>query len=154
MKKMLTLGIMTMLMLALVTTYSLAMEMAPLNVDEVLTKIRQGQGISSAEPIDLKKVSFGQFEELGDAVMELIVGNHDLHEQLDASLGGDGSATLTAFHTRLGYNYLNDYPNGILNLMSGGMMSGFGSGMMGGFGSGMMGTFDLSKCPAFNTTTR
>jgi hypothetical protein len=55
---------------------------------------------------------------------------------MDKNMGGDGSATLTALHKKIGYNYIDGYPNGMMNLMSGGMM---GNGMMGSFGwSGMI----------------
>ena len=80
-----------------------------------------------------------------------MIGNTEVHDQMDLRLGGDGSASLTAFHTRLGYNYLVGYPNGMMSLMTAGMMGniknsdgtvGWG-GMMGnsnyrGYG-GMMG---------------
>ena len=51
-----------------------------------------------------------------------MIGNSAIHDQMDIKLGGDGSASLTAFHIRLGYNYLVGYPNGMMSLMTAGMM--------------------------------
>lgn len=142
MRKMLTLGIITMMIVSVFAFSAFAQEMGPMDVNDVLAQIRQQQGIGTADKIDVKKVSAGDLETLGDAVMELMIGNNALHEQMDKNLGGDGSANLTAFHTRLGYNYLSGYPNGMLNLMTGGMMGVFNEGMMGYFRTGgMMGSF-------------
>lgn len=137
MKKIITLAILTMMIAAVFAVSALAQDMGPMDIGDVLSEIRQEQGISTTDTIDVKKVSAGELEKLGDAVMELMVGNNALHEQMDERLGGDGSVNLTAFHTRLGYNYLSGYPNGLLNLMTGGMMGYFGAGgMMGSFGWG------------------
>lgn len=137
MKKIITLAILTMMIAAVFAVSALAQDMGPMDIGDVLSEIRQEQGISTTDTIDVKKVSAGELEKLGDAVMELMVGNNALHEQMDERLGGDGSVNLTAFHTRLGYNYLSGYPNGMLNLMTGGMMGYFGAGgMMGSFGWG------------------
>jgi hypothetical protein len=142
MKKIITLAILTMMITAVFTVSALAQDMGPMNIADVLAEIRQEQGIGAADTIDVKKVSAGELEKLGDAVMELMIGNNALHEQMDVRLGGDGSANLTAFHTKLGYNYLSGYPNGMMNLMTGGMMDVFSGGMMGYFGAGgMMGYF-------------
>ena len=137
MKKIITLAILTMMIAAVFAVSALAQDMGPMDIGDVLAEIRQEQGIGTTDTIDVKKVSAGELEKLGDAVMELMVGNNALHEQMDERLGGDGSVNLTAFHTRLGYNYLSGYPNGMLNLMTGGMMGYFGAGgMMGSFGWG------------------
>ena len=142
MKKIITLAVLTMMVAAVFAVSALAQDMGPMNISDVLAEIRQEQGIGTTDTIDVKKVSAGELEKLGDAVMELMVGNNALHEQMDVQLGGDGSANLTAFHTRLGYNYLSGYPNGMLNLMTGGMMGVYSGGMMGYFGAGgMMGSF-------------
>jgi len=92
------------------------------SVDTILTEIQQEQGVASADQIDPDKVSQAKLEELGDSVMEAMIGNTKTHDQMDIRLGGDGSASLTAFHTRLGYNYLVGYPNGMMSLMTSGMM--------------------------------
>jgi len=135
----------TALIVFIVMSFSIlaiAADMAPKSIDTVLSEIRQEQGISSTDTIDVDKVSAAKLEELGDSVMEVMIGNSAMHEQMDARLGGEGSASLTAFHKKLGYNYLSGYPNGMMNLMSGGMMSTYQSGMMGYFNQGsMMGSF-------------
>lgn len=142
MKKIISLAILTMMIAAVFAVSALAQDMGPMDIGDVLAEIRQEQGIGTTDTIDVKKVSAGELEKLGDAVMELMVGNNELHEQMDEQLGGDSSANLTAFHTRLGYNYLSGYPNGMMNLMTGGMMGYFGGGLMGYFGPGsMMGSF-------------
>lgn len=142
MKKIITLAIFSMMIAAVFAVSASAQDMGPMDIGDVLAEIRQEQGIDTTDTIDVKKVSAGELEKLGDAVMELMIGNNALHEQMDERLGGDGSANLTAFHTRLGYNYLSGYPNGMMNLMTGGMMGFFGGGMMGYFGAGgMMGSF-------------
>ncbi len=122
------------------------------NVETILTEIQQEQGVETAEQIIADKVSQAKLEELGDSVMETMIGNTERHDQMDIRLGGDGSASLTAFHVKLGYNYLSGYPNGMMALMTSGMMgptnekynSNYGGEMMGnynnGFG-GMMGYF-------------
>lgn len=120
----------------------LAADMAPKSIDVVLSEIRQEQGIKGTDTINVDKVSAAKLEELGDSVMEVMIGNSAMHEQMDERLGGEGSASLTAFHKKLGYNYLSGYPNGMMNLMSGGMMSTYQGGMMGYFNQGgMMGSF-------------
>jgi hypothetical protein len=121
---------------------TLAADMGPKSIDVVLSEIRQEQGINNTDTINVDKVSAAKLEELGDSVMEVMIGNSAMHEQMDTRLGGDGSASLTAFHKKLGYNYLSGYPNGMMNLMSGGMMSTYQGGMMGYFNQGsMMGSF-------------
>ena len=142
MKKFISLAILTMMIAVLFDFSAEAQDMGPMNIGDVLAEIRQKQGIGTTDTIDVTKVSAGELEKLGDAVMELMVGNNALHEQMDENLGGDGSANLTAFHTRLGYNYISGYPNGMMNLMSGGMMGLYSGGMMGYFSAGgMMGSF-------------
>ena len=98
------------------------------SVDTILTEIQQEQNVTSADLINPDKVSQAKLEELGDSVMEAMIGNTKTHDQMDMRLGGDGSASLTAFHTRLGYNYLVGYPNGMMSLMTSGMMGSNGSG--------------------------
>ena len=140
--------IILILTLALLTVFSLASisyadPMKPMSIETVMSEIRKELGIADSEKIDPSKVSQAMLEKLGDSVMETMIGNTAMHDQMDFNLGGDGSAALTAFHVKLGLNYLSDYPNGMMNLMSGGMMrnnntypaSGWNmNGMMGSFG--------------------
>lgn len=142
MKKILISSILVVLVAVSFSVLTLAAEMGPKSLEAVLSEIRQEQGINTTDTINVDKVSAAKLEELGDSVMEVMIGNSAMHEQMDARLGGDGSASLTAFHKKLGYNYLSGYPNGMMNLMSGGMMSTYQGGMMGYFSQGsMMGSF-------------
>lgn len=146
MKKLLMVAAILTIVLSAVSLAN-AEEMQLKSVDTILTEIQQEQGVSSSDQIDPDKVSQAKLEELGDSVMEAMIGNSETHEQMDDRLGGDGSASLSAFHTRLGYNYLVGYPNGMMSLMTSGMMSNNDgsfdwNGMMGyknSRSSGMMG---------------
>lgn len=142
MKKILISSILVIFVVMSFSILAIAADMEPKSIDAVLSEIRQEQGITSTDTIDVDKVSAAKLEELGDSVMEVMIGNSAMHEQMDARLGGEGSASLTAFHKKLGYNYLSGYPNGMMNLMSGGMMNTYQGGMMGYFNQGsMMGSF-------------
>lgn len=135
----------TILVAFVVVSFSalvLADDMELKSIEVVLSEIRQEQEIGSSDTINVDKVSSEKLEELGDSVMEVMIGNSEMHEQMDERLGGEGSASLTAFHKKLGYNYLSGYPNGMMNLMSGGMMNTYQGGMMRYFNQDrMMGSF-------------
>lgn len=120
------------------SVFAFADEMKLKGIDTILSEIRQEQGISSTDKINVDKVSPAKLEELGDSVMEAMIGNTQMHDQMDINLGGDGSASLTAFHEKLGFNYLSGYPIGMMNLMTGGMMNRYQGGMMGSFYRGNM----------------
>lgn len=151
MKKITIAAIMVIFVIMSFSFLVLADDMTPMSIDDVLSEIRQEQGIGITDPIDVDKVSDAELEKLGDSVMEAMIGNSAMHDQMDIRLGGDGSASLTAFHIKLGYNYLSGYPDGMMNLMSGGMMNNYQGGMMGSYqvgklsnfnqGNNMMGTF-------------
>ncbi len=125
------------------------------SIDTVLSEIRQEQGLTNGQKINADKVSPQKLEELGDAVMEVMIGNSERHELMDKMMGGEGSASLTAFHQRIGYNYLAGYPLGMMGMMGYpfiennlnyggyGMMNGYGygPGMMGWAGWGWGGMF-------------
>lgn len=148
----------TVLSIMLVTVFSMAIvvqadEMTLKSIDTIMSEIKTEQGVSNNDEIDVDKVSQVMLEELGDSVMEATIGNTAMHDQMDIRIGGDGSAALTAFHVRLGYNYLKGYPTGMMSLMSSGMMGRNGTidnnrggrGMMGNNNylgnGGMMGSF-------------
>lgn len=139
MRKLLILSILSMVSVLSLSFIAYADNM-PKSIDAVMSEIRQEQGLKSDEKINVEKVSASKLESLGDSVMEAMIGNSEVHDQMDKNMGGDGSATLTALHKKLGNNYLVGYPNGMINLMSGGMMGngGYGNGMMGSFGWGGM----------------
>lgn len=121
----------------------------PKKVDTVLAEIRTDLGLKKSDRIDPDKVSANRLEELGDSVMESILGNHDLHEEMDRRMGGEGSESLKIMHQRMGYQYLSGAPVGWMggmmrnwsgpanptNARGGYMMYNWGPyGMMGGFG--------------------
>jgi len=95
------------------------------SVDVILSEILEKQNVTKISLVDCSKVTDADFEELGDAVMERMVGNHQLHEQMDLMMGGEGSQSLRLMHISMGKNWLG---------------CGFGfQGMMGGnYGMGMM----------------
>ena len=133
------LSIVTILFVLSLSFIAYADDNKPKSIDTVMSEIRQDQGLKSDGKIIVDKVSVTKLESLGDSVMEAMVGNSEVHDQMDKNMGGDGSATLTALHKKIGYNYLVGYPNGMMNLMSDGMMGNYGGGMMGNNGGGMMG---------------
>src|SRR3989344_1750392 len=90
---------------------------------EVLSEIQASQGAFSIEQIDCGKVTELQFEKLGDALMEQMHPG-EIHEAMDAMMGGEGSEPLKAIHVSMGRSYLRC--NG-------------GNTMMGSTRNGMMG---------------
>jgi hypothetical protein len=88
----------------------------PLEV--VLQEIREKQGLSPNEPINPRKVSNEDLEELGEAVMSVMFPDPRQHEIMDNMMGGEGSRQLARMHRRMGYNYLSGGSYG----MMGGMM--------------------------------
>ena len=120
--------------------------------EEVLSEIRESQGISAATQIDCNKVTEHHFEELGDALMEQMHSG-EAHETMDAMMGGEGSESLKAMHVSMGKSYLlcgggnemmgnnvSGYGMPFQNYMQGGMTGGsMMQGMMGNnsFSSGM-----------------
>ena len=138
--------IFTLMVVFSFSVVSFADMMAPKSIDAVMTEIRQELKLNDSDKVDPAKVSPKMLEDLGDSVMEAMIGNSAMHDQMDNNLGGDGSSTLTAFHEKLGYNYLAGYPNGMMDLMTGGMMSGGAVagnriGTLGNNRFGMMGSF-------------
>ncbi len=113
--------VMGLLLFTVVSVKADSMELK--SIESVLMEIRQDQNISSSVPIDLSKVTSARLEELGDSVMEKVIGNTAVHDQMDNALGGDGSASLTRVHVRIGYDYLSGVPITMMSFMGGGMMS-------------------------------
>ncbi|MBC3898718.1 hypothetical protein GH811_03705 [Acetobacterium malicum] len=139
MKKAIFVFILSLLTVLTLSGIAFAEEMVLKSPDVILSEIMAEQGIKDATQIDPSKVSQNTLEALGDSVMEKMIGNSAMHEQMDIRLGGEGSESLKAFHINLAINYLTDYPNGMMNLMSGGMMSNsYSSTNPGWFGNGMM----------------
>ncbi len=77
------------------------------SLEQVLSYIMSKQDVDSIDRIDCNKVSDAEFEELGDAMMERMAGNHELHEQMDEMMGGEGSESLRQMHIFMGMNWLS-----------------------------------------------
>ena len=134
----------TALSIMLVTIFAMAItvqgdSMTLKSIDTIMSEIKTEQGVQSNDKISVDKVSQAKLEELGDSVMETMIGNTAMHDQMDIRIGGEGSAALMAFHIRLGYNYLAGYPIGMMSLMSSGMMGTNGVLNNNGGFKGMMG---------------
>ncbi len=76
------------------------------SVEEVMKEIMDKQSVVSASRIDCDMVSPHDFEEMGEAVMERMIGNSELHEQMDLMMGGEGSESLRVMHENMGRNWL------------------------------------------------
>ncbi|MBI4010197.1 MAG: hypothetical protein HY361_03345 [Candidatus Aenigmarchaeota archaeon] len=76
------------------------------SVEEVVNEIVAKQNMASIDEIDCNKISGADFEQLGDALMERMVGSHELHEQMDDMMGGEGSESLKQMHIAMGRNWL------------------------------------------------
>lgn len=126
----------------LILLSALAAAETPKSVEEVLSGIMAKQDMGSASLIDCGKVSESDFEELGDAVMERMAGSSELHERMDAMMGGEGSESLKQMHVIMGRNWLGCGGSvGFGGIMGGGMMGfGAGGGMM-PLMMGMMGNY-------------
>ncbi len=108
-------------------------------VDQMMQQIMSEQHVATANQIDCTKASNDEFEQLGDAVMDRMIGNPALHARMDAMMGGEGSQSLTNMHIAMGANWLGCTTNFQGAVGTGMMGNGFG-GMMGGASfSGYMG---------------
>lgn len=137
MKKIIATMVVLVLLIASITTAYAGNASDIKSIDTVVSDIRAELNIKATDPINPEKVNNGLLEQLGDSVMEAMIGNHDLHEQMDARMGGDGSATLTSMHIRMGYEYLYRVLND-LNLDYGPSVNGNWINRMGYSGWGMM----------------
>jgi putative membrane protein len=115
-----------MLLVMLVPISVMAEEMSIRPVEEVLSEIKQEQGVASNKQIDIAKISSEKLEELGDSIMEELIGNHAMHERMDARLGGDGSVALSDYHKILATDYLTGAPIGMMGMMWGGSRGSIG----------------------------
>ena len=87
---------------------------------------------TAPDQIKIEKVPSALIEELGDAVMGVLIGNSATHDRMDRMLGGDGSSRLTAFHADLGEQYLRN--GGLDGVRMGGPWGMGRFGMMYGWG--------------------
>jgi len=116
------------------------------SIETILQNIIKEQNVSTVQKLDLSKVNDDEWEQLGDAVMEL---QHpgSAHEIMDQMMGGEGSESLKQMHINMGKAYLG-YGGNYGSKMMGGMTPlrqgyagqvGFGSMMGYGYGNGFMG---------------
>ncbi|MBI2675743.1 MAG: hypothetical protein HYX24_04760 [Candidatus Aenigmarchaeota archaeon] len=113
--------------------------MAEKPYEQVMQEMLDRQGSKSVDAVDCKKVSEADFEELGDALMEKMVGSHMLHEQMDEMMGGEESESLRSVHILMGKNWLGCQT-------SYGMMGGMRPMMM-----GMMGNYYPAYYSGYDT---
>ena len=97
---------------------------------EIVDEIVHIVGTDQLQTISPDTLPPALLEELGDAVMGVLLNDDWHHERMDAMLGGEGSAQLTLYHQNLGAQYLQ--ANGDLTstgFLGGGSWMGPGMGM-------------------------
>ncbi len=107
--------------------------------DAVVSEIRQELGIGPEERVDPSRVPPGLLEELGDAVMGVMIGDEDRHEWMDRRMGGEGSERLASIHRSIGYRFLAEGERIDEDWYGPGMM-GWGGHMGGWMHDGWWGT--------------
>lgn len=105
----------------------------PRSVDAIVTDIEKQQSVTTLDKVAVDKVPPALLEELGDAVMGVLIGNSAMHDRMDRMIGGDGSPQLNAFHTDLGQQYLRN--GGVDGVRFGGAWGPGRFGMMYGWGN-------------------
>ncbi len=121
------------------------------SIADVIDEITQSHNVSSQSELSCDAVTDDQFEELGDAVMQTMIGDDEAHEVMDNMMGGEGSTSLRSMHIAMGQRYLGCAQGqfgtmGMMGMMGGlrggdgFMMSNFYSpwGMTGMSGIGML----------------
>ncbi|RJR15033.1 hypothetical protein C4579_03120 [Candidatus Microgenomates bacterium] len=119
------------------------------NLDEVLADLLAKYNVTSVQDLDCNELTDDDFESVGEGWMSLMHPETEVHERMDAMMGGEGSQSLRQAHIQMGSNYLGCSPAGYRNgmgMMGGGMMTG--NGMM---GNAMMGT-DVAGIPSYQFT--
>jgi len=112
-------------------SFGQAMAMEPRTVDVIVADIEKQQTVTALDKVAIEKVAPALVEELGDAVMDVMIGNSAMHDRMDRMIGGDGSPQLNAFHTDLGQQYLRN--GGIEGVRFGGNWGPGRFGMMFGW---------------------
>ena len=74
--------------------------------EDIVSRILAKQSVTSISQLYCSKVSQEDFEELGDSVMERMAGSHQMHDQMDNMMGGEGSTSLQQIHIAMGGNWL------------------------------------------------
>jgi len=102
-------GLLTVVIFALGLGLAFGQAMAePRTLDAIVAGIEKQQNVATLDKVVVDKVAPAVVEELGDAVMEVLLGNSAMHDRMDKMIGGDGSPQLNAFHTDLGLQYLRN----------------------------------------------
>ena len=107
------------------------------SIESILSEIRGSQGIGPKDQINSERVDNTLLEELGEAVMSLMVPDPERHEWMDRMMGGEGSQSLAERHRWMGYRYLSGGSMGLGPMMGGGFGHHGGWGPMMGFGCGV-----------------
>ena len=89
--------------------------------DAIVRQILASQGVKNIGALDCGKVTQKQFEDLGEAVMDVMHPDTDEHAFMDRMMGGVGSPSLDTMHRFMGARYLGCYAAGATPM---GMMSG------------------------------
>ena len=79
--------------------------------DTIINEIKRNQKVDSIGQINPDKVSTELLEELGDAIMVLMIADEEQHAVMDRMMGGEGSEQLSSTHRWLGFNYLQNEGN-------------------------------------------
>lgn len=107
----------------------------------VISEIIESQNVSSQSELSCDFVTNDQFDALGDAVMQAMIGDDEAHEVMDNMMGGEGSESLRSMHMAMGQRYLGCGEGQFSTMgMMGAMMSMMGGSWRGGDGF-MMGNF-------------
>ena len=90
------------------------------DIDTMMGQMMVNQGVSNVTQLNCGNISDDEFEELGDGVMEKMIGDPELHEQMDMMMGGEGSESLSQMHIAMGKNWLDC--DGFQGMMGANMM--------------------------------
>jgi len=95
-------------------------------IDAIIRQILKSQGAKDIGSISCNKVTQKQFEDLGEAVMDVMHPDTDEHAFMDRMMGGEGSPSLDTMHRFMGARYLGCYAGGVspMGMMSYGAVQG------------------------------
>lgn len=112
------------------------------SLEAIVSEIVGEAGGESLSAVDPREVDPELLEELGDAVMALMIEDESELERIEQLAGGEGSQQLDVLHRQLGYRYiqsggaLSDRRRGPRMFGGSPMMNGWNNGW---YGPGMMG---------------
>ncbi|MCF7929507.1 MAG: hypothetical protein K9L68_12035 [Spirochaetales bacterium] len=76
------------------------------SADVIINEIKREQSVGTIVEINPDRVDTELLEELGDAVMGLMITDETRHEWVDEMLGGESPEQLDSTHRWMGYQYL------------------------------------------------